>query len=121
MLRRVALVRPDVSEECYRLHDEGDKNRRARNNVSSNLLRLLVTAKVVPSTPTPVTLMMEAISSSETSVPPRSTRRNIPEDGTLHSHRREKPQILHSVRQICMAALFDASPSFDCRTPNGLT
>jgi hypothetical protein len=35
------------------------------------------------------TLKMEAIRSSETSVHTRSTRRQIPEDGILHSHRRE--------------------------------
>jgi hypothetical protein len=35
------------------------------------------------------TLKMEAIRSSETSVYTRSTRRHIPEDGILHSHRRE--------------------------------
>jgi hypothetical protein len=35
------------------------------------------------------TLKMEAIRSSETSVNTRSTRRHIPEDGILHSHRRE--------------------------------
>jgi hypothetical protein len=51
------------------------------------VIRLLVIANVVPSSPVLVTMMMEVIRSSETSVLTRTTLRNIPEEGILLSHR----------------------------------
>jgi hypothetical protein len=64
-LCRVALVRTDVSEELSA----------SFIRVTRTVRRLLVTASVVPSQPIIVTLMKEALSSSETSVLTRPTRR----------------------------------------------
>jgi hypothetical protein len=50
-----------------------------------HLLRLPFTANV-PSWPFLVTLMVQAIHSSETSVITRATESNSPEDGILHCH-----------------------------------
>jgi hypothetical protein len=96
MLRRVTIVRTDASEEL--------SNRRS-------VRRLLVSAGVVPSSPIPVTVMKEALSSPEASVLTRATLRNISEDTTLHSHRRENLKSYIIPFPLPSIFLFMPSPS----------
>jgi hypothetical protein len=77
MLRRVALVRNDFSEEHI-----------------ASIIRVLIIGKLettlaVSTWQILATLLVEAIHSSKATVLTRATRRNVSEDDILDSHHRE--------------------------------
>jgi hypothetical protein len=86
-VRRAALLRTDISEGR-----SASIIRRTIISVLGTLAatsyrrRLLVTAKIVPSSRILVTLMMEAQRSFETWILKRATRPNIQEHAILHGH-----------------------------------
>jgi hypothetical protein len=115
MLRSVALVRTDISEELsasfIKVTTVGElgttlavtSNRRALVFLRS-VRRLLVTASVVPTSSSTilVTLMHEALNFTETLVITRATRRNIPEDTLLNAE--SLPILLHQKSPLIVKA-----------------
>jgi hypothetical protein len=105
MLRRGDLIRTDVPEEpsasIIRVIGIGELGKtlaatsnRRRLVFLRSVLRLLVTSNIVRTSPMFVTLMMKALSSSETSAITRATRRNIPEGAFfMHKSVKSKPKI----------------------------
>jgi hypothetical protein len=75
-----------IPARASRLHIPEDDILHSRGRENPQILN---TASIVLSSLVLSTLMIKAIHSTEMSVLTRSTRRDLPEDGIRHSHRRE--------------------------------
>jgi hypothetical protein len=83
MLCSVAFVRTEVSEELSASFIRVTRIGELGTTLAVTSNRRTLRRNIL------VTMMKQALSFSETLVLTRATRRNIPEDTILHSHRRE--------------------------------
>jgi hypothetical protein len=100
MLRRATLVRTDVSEEFSASFIRATRIGELETTLAVTINRRTLRASVdsygyVPRSPILVTLMLEALSSSETSVLTRPTRRHIPEDAVFQAINKPEVDVYH--------------------------